>query len=185
MNAAPRSSASQEPRRKCRSGGFPQGSAGSTGFSLACAAIEAAVNCTHSSSGSSRVAREISSRRPTVTIGKPWRSRWRRRAGTIRPGRSRPRSGADSAPRRAAAQRSRESAGLPASMASTSNEHQPKTCSARERPGSPHSESIAGPSEPPSTTHSESARRTMPGTPAAPMRPIRMRPVGDTIVRSA
>ena len=50
--------------------------------------------------------------------------------------------------------------GLPVLKASTSKVHQPNTCSAGDRPGSPHHGSIAGPSAPPSTSQSASARRT-------------------------
>src|SRR5688500_13572609 len=50
--------------------------------------------------------------------------------------------------------------GLPVEKAKTSNVFQANTFSGTLRPGSPHQESIAGPSAPPSTMHSASAART-------------------------
>ena len=79
------------------------------------------------------------------TIGKPWRSRWRRSAG---------RTSSGSMPttkrswQRAQARGGTALTGVSGSpdfMASTSKEHQPKTCSAGVRPGSPQSGSIVRP----------------------------------------
>ena len=50
--------------------------------------------------------------------------------------------------------------GLPVRKASTSKLFQPKTRSAGEKPGSPQSASISGPSAPPSTVSPDSAWRT-------------------------
>ncbi len=85
--------------------------------------IDAAAHATHGSSGSRRVAVNMSSRPlASFTIGKPWRSRWRRSAGSrLVRHRPRPRSAAGT---RAQARRrhrvDRASPGLPTFMASTS-----------------------------------------------------------------
>src|SRR5262245_9843043 len=116
-----------------------------TVFLLVVFAIEVAAQRAHGCSGSSRDACMTVSRAGAIcTIGKPWRSRWRRNAG---------RNWLGSVPttkriwQRAQARGGTALTGLagtPDSIARISNEHQANTFSARVSPGSLQFGSILG-----------------------------------------
>ena len=156
------------------------------GFLPLLASIDPSVHWTQGSSGSRRVACDISARTDSIcTIAKPWRSRWRRRAG---------RMSLESMPTtKRSWQRAQArggialtgASGLPTLQASTSNEHQPKTRSAGDRPGSPQRRSIVGPSSPPSTSQSASARRTTAGSCAGSHSGTRICPLLEAMLAMA
>ena len=149
----PERSAAPAFRRTRRSAASRRGSAGSRRFTPAVRSIDAAAQPTQGCAGSRRRRPEEAFARRPSTFDHAEALRAPGAGATPEgcpPGRSRPRSAAGNAPRRAAGSHSPAAAGLPVTNASTSKLFQPNTRSAGVRPGSPQSVDL-GPVAPPST----------------------------------